>query len=63
MAYTCAKKSVNQSEHGLVNEIRDIYMCNEVDQPVTARVSEVNEIRDIYMCSEVGHATSQNRVW
>ena len=36
-----------------MNEIRDRFMCNEVGQPVRARVSEVCEIRDIYMRSEV----------
>ena len=36
-----------------MNEIRDRFMYNEVDQPVRARVSEVCEIRDIYMRSEV----------
>ena len=41
---------------GEVNEIRDIFMCSEVDQPVRARVSEVCEIRDIYMRNEVDHS-------
>ena len=59
VTYTCAVKSVMQpvrTGFGEVNEIRDIFMCSEVDQPVRARVSEVCEIRDIYMRNEVDHS-------
>lgn len=54
LTYTCAKKSVMQpvrTGFNEVNEIPDIYLCNEVDQTVRARVGEVNKICDIYMCN------------